>query len=113
MVLPIIVGCCGWPEAWGTWALPEVQELCRRLDLVHCVDPFAAEATYGATAYFRLHGRGGYRYRYSDEELEALRQMCRRQVEEGRRSVYCLFNNVFMLEDALRFRRLLAQTAES
>ena len=43
---------------------------------------------------------------------EALRQMCLRQVKGGRRSVYCLFNNVFMLEDALRFQRLLAQTPE-
>ncbi len=59
----------------------------------------------------RLHGRGGYRY--SDDELEALRQMCLRQLEGGRRPVYCLFNNAFMLEDALRFQRLLAQTAES
>jgi uncharacterized protein YecE (DUF72 family) len=99
-------------EARGGWPALEVQELCQRLDLVHCVDPFAAETTYGAAAYFRLHGRGGYRYRYSDEELEGLRQMCLRQVEEGRRPVYCLFNNVFMLEDSLRFQRLLAQAAE-
>ena len=35
-----------------------------------------------------------------------------RQVEGGRRSVYCLFNNVFMMEDALRFQTLLAQAPE-
>jgi uncharacterized protein YecE (DUF72 family) len=99
-------------EPRGKWPATEVEELCRRLGLVHCVDPFATETAYGAAAYFRLHGRGGYRYRYSDEELEALGQMCLRQVEEGRCPVYCLFNNVFMLEDALRFQRLLAQTAD-
>lgn len=27
--------------------------------------------------------------------------------------VYCLFNNLFMLEDALRFQRLLAQTPKN
>lgn len=36
-----------------------------------------------------------------------------RQIEGGRRSIYCLFNNVFMLEDALRFQRLLAHAPES
>jgi uncharacterized protein YecE (DUF72 family) len=100
-------------EPRGVWSPAEVQELCQRLDLIHCVDPFATEMTYGATAYFRLHGRGGYRYRYSDEELEALHQVCLRQVEGGRRPVYCLFNNMFMLEDASRFQRLLAQAPGS
>ena len=100
-------------EPRGRCPSNEVEELCQRLDLIHCVDPFAAEATHGAVAYFRLHGRGGYRYRYGDGELEALRRMCLRQVESGRRPVYCLFNNVFMLEDALRFQALLAQVGES
>jgi uncharacterized protein YecE (DUF72 family) len=100
-------------EPRGRWPPEEVEELCHRLDLIHCVDPFAAETTYGATAYFRLHGRGGYRYRYSDDELEGLRQMCLRQIKGGRSPVYCLFNNVFMLEDALRFQKLLAQAPDS
>jgi len=98
----------GW-EPRGRWVPEEVAELCRRLDLVHCVDPFLAEPQHGQAAYFRLHGRGGYRYRYSDGELEALREMCLRQLEAGRRPVYCLFNNVYMLDDALRFRKLLAE----
>ncbi|MGQ9572213.1 MAG: DUF72 domain-containing protein [Dehalococcoidia bacterium] len=99
-------------EPRGKWTPQEVGELCQRLGLVHCVDPFAAEPTCGASVYFRLHGRGGYRYRYTDDDLEALRQMCLRQVEMGRTPVYCLFNNVYMLEDALRFQRLLAQAPQ-
>ena len=35
-----------------------------------------------------------------------------RLVEGGRSPIYCLFDNVFMLEDALRFQRLLAQAPE-
>jgi uncharacterized protein YecE (DUF72 family) len=39
----------------------------------------------------RLHGIGGYRYRYSDEE---------------QKPVYVVFNNVYMPDDAERFTRL-------
>lgn len=103
----------GWLLAWeprGRWAAEEVRGLCQDLDLVHCVDPFAAEPTHGSVAYLRLHGRGGYNYRYSDDELSQLREMCWRQLELGRAKVYCLFNNVYMGEDARRFQRLVAGT---
>jgi uncharacterized protein YecE (DUF72 family) len=78
-----------------------VRDLCRRLDLVHCVDPLAAETTYAPVAYFRLHGRDGYNYRYSDADLEELVRVCRRHS-----GGYVMFNNVHMLEDARRFRKL-------
>jgi len=105
----------GWLLAWeprGRWTATEVRELCQGLELMHCVDPFLAEPTYGSVAYFRLHGRGGYNYRYSDEELGQLREMCWRQLEQGRSLVYCLFNNVYMLPDGLRFQRLLPKGSE-
>jgi uncharacterized protein YecE (DUF72 family) len=98
-------------EPRGRWSPEEIEGLCHRLGLVHCVDPFVAEPAYGSAAYFRLHGRGGYRYRYSDEDLAALWEICLRQLQAGRRPVYCLFNNVWMLEDALRFRQLLGEQA--
>jgi len=101
----------GWLLAWeprGRWAAEEVRELCQGLELVHCVDPFIAEPSHGLVAYFRLHGRGGYNYRYSDDELCQLREMCWRQLELGRKQVYCLFNNVYRGDDATRFRRLIA-----
>lgn len=100
-------GCLLAWEPRGPWRAEEVRELCQALDLVHCVDPFAAEPTHGSVAYFRLHGRGGYNYRYRDEELSQLGKMCWRQLELGRAEVYCLFNNVYMGEDARRFQRLV------
>ncbi len=98
-----------WLLAWeprGRWPPELVTSLCRELDLVHVVDPFHARPVYGACAYFRLHGRGGYRYRYSDEELARLLAICREELEQGRRPVYVLFNNTQMGEDAARFRAL-------
>jgi len=88
-------------EPRGEWANGEIERICRELDLIHCVDPFKRLPVYGAPAYFRLHGITGYRYRYTDEDLNQLLEWCRRYEE-----VYCLFNNVSMWESASEFRRL-------
>lgn len=100
----------GLTLAWeprGRWPPDLVGTLCERLDLVHCVDPFAAPPQWGNIAYFRLHGIGGYRYRYSDDDLRTLLAHCESQLAAGRKAVYVLFNNATMLEDGGRFRRLL------
>jgi len=96
-----------WEPRGGRWPDEVVAELCRKLDLVHGVDPFAARETAGAIAYYRLHGIGGYSYRYTEADLRALRERCREALEAGRRPVYALFNNVSMLEDARAFKALL------
>ncbi|HXG42909.1 MAG TPA: DUF72 domain-containing protein [Dehalococcoidia bacterium] len=98
-----------WLLAWeprGRWPPELVASLCRELGLVHVVDPFQGRPAWGQYAYFRLHGRGGYRYRYSDEELAQLLAICREELELGRRPVYVLFNNTQMGEDAARFLSL-------
>jgi len=91
---------CVW-EPRGEWQAQEMKELCEELHLVHGVDPFQQDATAGPFGYFRLHGRTGYRYRYSDQELEQLLDMAKKHA-----GCYVLFNNISMLEDARRFQRL-------
>ena len=91
---------CVW-EPRGEWKPEEVRELCEELGLVHGVDPFHQSPVAGPFGYFRLHGRKGYRYCYSDRELEQLREMAGKHA-----SCYVLFNNISMLEDARRFQRL-------
>jgi uncharacterized protein YecE (DUF72 family) len=88
-------------EPRGGWPEDLVRGLCQELDLVHCTDPFVAESLHGPFRYYRLHGRGGYRYRYTDADLQELRGRCRPPA-------YVMFNNVSMWEDALRFRDLVA-----
>jgi uncharacterized protein YecE (DUF72 family) len=92
---------CVW-EPRGQWEAEEVRELCEELGLVHGVDPFQQSPVAGPFGYFRLHGRTGYRYRYSDQDLEQLREMAGKHA-----SCYVLFNNISMLEDARRFQRLV------
>jgi uncharacterized protein YecE (DUF72 family) len=91
---------CVW-EPRGEWQAEEVRELCEELGLVHGVDPFHQNPVAGPFAYFRLHGRTGYRYRYSDQDLEELREMTGKYA-----SCYVLFNNNSMLDDARSFSRL-------
>lgn len=99
----------GLTFAWeprGEWPQDLVAALCRELDLIHCVDPFVHLPVTEEIAYFRLHGIGGYRYRYSDADLRQVLAWSRRFG-----TAYVLFNNVSMWEDALRFQALVCGAA--
>jgi len=92
---------CIW-EPRGKWQDVQIRQLCRELDLVHCVDPFKGESVTTGLHYYRLHGITGYRHKYTDNELdELLRHRARDAV------TYCLFNNVTMYRDASRFKEML------
>jgi uncharacterized protein YecE (DUF72 family) len=93
-------------EPRGVWSKGEIQELCRELNLTHGVDPFKADPSFGEVRYFRIHGITGYRYRFSQRDLEALKEKC-----QGR--CYCLFNNVSMWDDAQIFQDLMGERKES
>ncbi len=87
-------------EPRGDWPRETVAALCQELDLLPVVDPFAVPL-----AYFRLHGRTGYRYKYTEPDLAELARMV-----QGREEVYVMFNNVSMWEDALAFAEYLARS---
>lgn len=94
-------------EFRAKWHPQVVRDLCAELDLIHCVDPFAGEPLYGDPVYFRLHGSPPgprmYRYTYTEADFHALAQHIDKGLEKSKR-VYCLFNNLSMWDDALRFR---------
>jgi len=95
----------GWRAAWeprGSWPADTVRGLCRDLDLIHVVDPLKETPLHGAIRYYRLHGLTGYRYIHTDQDLQRLKAAC-----DDALPTYCLFNNIFMAEDALRFQALL------
>ncbi len=104
----------GW-EPRGPWCekrewLLKVVEEC---DIVHVVDPFRREPVkIKSVTYFRLHGIGGgetnYRYRYTDQDLLELRELVLRFLQFSEK-IYVLFNNIYMFEDAVRFRNLIRQ----
>jgi len=91
-----------WEPRGENWKDEIVKEVCRELGLVHCVDPFERKGIFGKINYFRLHGRfGSYNYRYVKEDLIKLRDFC-----EGKET-FCMFNNVYMFEDAVVFKGFL------
>ncbi len=84
------------------WSDSRILEVCQELDLVHVVDPFVSPQLYGKVSYFRLHGFN-YKHKYTDEELLRLREIC---FSSGK-DCYVMFNNVHMLDDARRFRKVV------
>ncbi len=93
-------------EPRGEWKSEEVSELCEELGLVHGVNPLAQSPATRGLGYFRLHGRAGYRNRYTDEDLRELWMLAR-----SCRPCYVLFNNISMLEDVRRFQQLVHKRA--
>ncbi|MHC4416868.1 MAG: DUF72 domain-containing protein [Planctomycetota bacterium] len=96
----------GWEPRGPGWTDDLVRRICVELSLTHVVDPFERKTMRGRPPYFRLHGIGGYRHRYTEEELSRLREMCTAQV------TYCMFNNASMGDDARRFLQARGHPAD-
>jgi uncharacterized protein YecE (DUF72 family) len=95
-----------WEPRGEEWNSSLVAELCAENDLIHCVDPFKADPTGRFRVYWRLHGRSGYRYRYTDEDLSVLEAKLKAQTQALGPN-YLLFNNIYSKDDAIRFRARL------
>ncbi|MFL6450705.1 MAG: DUF72 domain-containing protein [Bryobacteraceae bacterium] len=91
-----------WEPRGVDWSQELVRDLCADNYLVHCVDPFESESAYGDALYWRLHGKEGYRYRYTEEDLADLDAKLDRY-EDVKRERYVMFNNIYSKQDALRF----------
>jgi uncharacterized protein YecE (DUF72 family) len=85
-------------EPRGKWAPDQISRLCKELDLIDGVDPFQRLPECGAIQYFRLHGIGGYNYKFTDDDLHRLAGWCQPL------PAWVMFNNTNMLQDARRFR---------
>jgi uncharacterized protein YecE (DUF72 family) len=89
-------------EPRGDWPPDLVRDLCETLGLWHVVDPFAQQTQTPDRCYYRLHGRTGWRYRYEAGELEDLAGMLPETAPS-----YVFFNNVHMMDDAMRLREMV------
>ncbi len=99
-----------WEVRWqDAWTRDIVSDLFSRLDVDQVVDPLRQEIFYARRLhYFRLHGFGSrmYDYRFSDDELERLREIVGSSLKLNLK-VYVFFNNYNMYEDALRFMKMM------
>ena len=91
-----------WEPRGDDWSPALVRRVCAANNLVHCVDPFKTGAVYGDILYWRLHGRTGYRYRYTEEDLTELALKLHVH-SHAKGTNYIMFNNIYSKQDALRF----------
>ncbi len=97
-----------WEARGEDWEPGLIRGLCAANGLIHCVDPFDQSTVYGDALYWRLHGRGGYRYRYTDDDLIELKDKLRAQANLTGPN-YIMFNNMTSRQDALRFLEMRGQ----
>jgi uncharacterized protein YecE (DUF72 family) len=89
----------------------ELGKVLKALNVTHVTDPFKTlPACTSEIAYFRLHGLGErmYYYQYSNVELQKLKELIK-PYEKKAKTVYVLFNNLAMFDDALRFKEYLSK----
>jgi len=89
-------------EPRGQWEREEVEELCEEMGIISCLDPYNNDPLpEGDFVYVRLHGKTGYRYNHSEDDLkELLKRM------EPYREAYLMFNNMNMYENAQHLKIL-------
>ena len=99
-------------EPRGSWNQnpTAIRRVVEETGVLHVVDPLRREPViHDRLEYYRLHGLGGrevnYRYKYTDDDLAKLKSIVENLPETVRR-VYVMFNNVYMFDDAWRFKEL-------
>jgi len=100
-------------EPRGDWDPKVVKRICGDLNLCHAVDPFQSASVTPQKLYFRLHGKGGWRYEYDEAELRELAGILQSTGKKSKRkgvAPYVFFNNVRMTDDALKFRTIVEST---
>ncbi len=102
----------GW-EPRGEWtsdrALMDLRRILTENNITHIIDLFRRTPVYiYKVLYVRLHGIGkgevNYRYKYTDDDLRLLLE---KLYKIDYPVNYVLFNNVYMLDDAKRFIKII------
>ncbi|MEM4661835.1 MAG: DUF72 domain-containing protein [Desulfurococcaceae archaeon] len=103
----------GWEVRGTLLKLPELKVVFEKFDVLHVTDIFKSKPLYRhnmGVLYTRLHGIGpgevNYSYNYTDEDLVKL---CSMLLEEEFKTGYVMFNNVKMLDNAIRFKEIASQ----
>ena len=102
-------------EPRGSWLeKPEkLRQLVKELNIIQVSDILRHKLLYvGEIVYTRLHGLGSkwpnYSYKYTDSDLKKLVDYVNKLSESGVKEFYILFNNIYMWDDAIRFKSMLS-----
>ncbi|ALM75264.1 DUF72 domain-containing protein [Thermococcus barophilus] len=95
------------------WSEKGIKKFVKEFDVIDVTDPLIRKPLHrGDINYYRLHGtyengRIIYKHRYTDEELERIAE---RVKEWNKKESYVYFNNVYICDDAKRFRVMMNET---
>lgn len=89
-------------EPRGQWGMDQIERICKELELSPCIDIFNSNPPKGDLLYLRLHGKTGYRYKYSNDDLIKIKRIAELYPQS-----YILFNNIYMYEDSLKMVKIL------
>jgi len=91
-----------------SWFRKKVLDFLRKNRYILVTDPFNRGVVDidPEIIYLRLHGIGGYRYRYSENDLKRLYNMIKGKTDV--KTIYILFNNLDMFRNAVEFKKLVA-----
>ncbi|MEN3046454.1 MAG: DUF72 domain-containing protein [Candidatus Hydrothermales bacterium] len=92
-------------ECRGKWKSETVREIYRDFKIYQALDPFHQEILTDDIMYLRLHGRKMYKYKFEDKDFEEIFNL----IKKSKSYVFVMFNNIYMWEDALRFREFLVK----
>lgn len=98
-------------EPRGNWNFDTVKELCKKYNLIHCVDIFISDPFIikkQKILYFRLHGLGKkmYLYKFNENELHQLNKKLK-AISQDHKTAYIFFNNTNCYEDAFLFKKIV------
>ena len=88
-------------ELRGKWKTVDIEPIIKQFSLIHAVDPFKQEPVSKEFCYFRLFGKTGFRYSFSEGDLKELLI----KVKSFHRG-YVFFNNITMRDDAQKFQEM-------
>ncbi|MEM0104832.1 MAG: DUF72 domain-containing protein [Candidatus Methanomethylicia archaeon] len=103
-----------WEPRGEEWYrdLKILENIFSKIKAIHVVDPFRRESLTKGLKYYRLHGLGkgelNYGYKYTDEDLNKLYEIVKRDIEENE-EIYVMFNNIHSFNDALRFKSIIEE----
>mgnify|MGYP000234373283 CR=1 FL=1 len=83
---------------WDTGLLREISKDCK---ILIGGDPLGGGYLIGDVFYLRLHGIGGYRYKFNEVDFRRICEII------GKKMAYVMFNNISMFEDAVSFKKFL------
>ncbi len=92
-----------------TWKKQLVYKLFKKLDLEQSIDCLRQDFSFNKKLfYYRLHGFGKpmYNHKFSNQELKKIKTIIVKNKKKGIPS-YVFFNNYYMYEDALTFKKML------